>query len=82
MAPTINSEAMKNRTKQVAPVVIHICRTLPQSLLVDAGVAQREQLGVPLNEANQLVSIFVASLRTAMGSKSEICNRLSRRYNL
>ena len=41
-------------------------------LLVDAGVARREQINVPLDEANQLVSIFVASLRTVKGLKSEI----------
>jgi four helix bundle protein len=124
MGPTVNSEAMKHRTKQLALVVIRFCRTLPQSpeartisrqllrsatsvaanyravcrarstadftsklglvleeadetlfwleLLVDAGVARREQVAVPLDEANQLVSIFVASLRTVKGLKSEI----------
>jgi four helix bundle protein len=41
-------------------------------LLVDAGVARREQINVLLDEANQLVSIFVASLRTVKGLKSEI----------
>jgi four helix bundle protein len=41
-------------------------------LLVDAGVAVRQQINVPLDEANQLVSIFVASLRTVKGLKSEI----------
>ena len=41
-------------------------------LLVDAGVAARQQINVPLDEANQLVSIFVASLRTVKGLKSEI----------
>jgi hypothetical protein len=41
-------------------------------LLVETGVAQREQIGDPLNKSNQLVSIFVASLRTAKGLKSEI----------
>ncbi len=38
----------------------------------DAGVAVRQQINVPLDEANQLVSIFVASLRTVKGLKSEI----------
>jgi len=41
-------------------------------LLVDAGIAQRGQISVPIDEANQLVSIFVASLRTSKGLKSEI----------
>jgi four helix bundle protein len=41
-------------------------------LLIDAGISRREQIHAPLNEANQLVSIFVASLRTAKGLKSEI----------
>ena len=124
MGPTVNSEAMKGRTKQFALVVIRLCRTLPQSpeariisrqllrsatsvganygavcrarstaeftsklglvpeeadesmfwleLLVDAGVARRLQVIASLDEANQLVSIFVASLRTAEGLKSEI----------
>jgi hypothetical protein len=41
-------------------------------LLVDAGVAQYQQIRLPLDEANELVSIFVASLRTVKGLKSEI----------
>jgi four helix bundle protein len=41
-------------------------------LLVDAGIARRENVHEPLNEANQLVSMFVASLRTVKGLKSEI----------
>ena len=124
MGPTVNSEAMKGRTKQFALCVIRVCRTLPQSpeariisrqllrsatsgganyravcrarstadftsklglvlketdetlfwleLLVDTGVARREQINVLLDEANQLVSIFVASLRTVKDLKSEI----------
>ena len=124
MGSTVNSEAMKHRTKHFALIVIRLCRTLPQSpetriisrqllrsatsvaanyravcrarstadftsklglvleeadetlfwleLLVDAGVARREQIVAPLDEANQLVSIFVASLRTVKGLKSEI----------
>jgi len=124
MGSTINAEAMKNRTKQLALIVIRLCRALPQSpesriisrqllraatsvaanyrsvcrarstadftaklglvleeadetlfwleLLVDAGVVNRQQIRIPLDEANQLVSIFVASLRTVKGSKSEI----------
>ena len=124
MRPTVSSEVMKNRTKQLALVVIRLCRELPQGpeariisrqllrsatsvaanyrsvcrarstadftsklglvleeadetlfwleLLVDAGIARREQINLPLDEANQLVSIFVASLRTVKGLKSEI----------
>ncbi len=124
MGSTVNSEAMKGRTKQFALIVIRLCRTLPPSpeariisrqllrsatsvaanyravcrarstadftstlglvleeadealfwleLLVDAGVAARQQINVPLDEANQLVSIFVASLRTVKGLRSEI----------
>jgi four helix bundle protein len=41
-------------------------------LLVDSGVAQPEKTGPPFKEANELVSIFVASLRTAKGLKSAI----------
>ena len=41
-------------------------------LLVAAGVVRRERINLPLDEANQLVSIFVASLRTVKGLKSEI----------
>jgi tyrosyl-tRNA synthetase len=44
-----------------------------------------QQINVPLDEANQLVSIFVASLRTVKGLKSEIQNLKSAialpRYN-
>jgi four helix bundle protein len=124
MGPTVNSEAMKRRTKQLALVIIRLSRTLPQSpeariiarqllrsatsvaanyravcrarstadftsklglvleeadetlfwleLLVDASIVRRETINVPLDEANQLVSIFVASLRTVKGLKSEI----------
>jgi four helix bundle protein len=124
MASTVNSEAMKKRTKRLALDVIRLCRSLPQNseariisrqllrsatsvaanyravcrarstadftsklglvleeadetlfwleLLIDAGVSRPEQIHAPLNEANQLVSIFVASLRTAKGLKSEI----------
>jgi hypothetical protein len=42
------------------------------SFWVDANVARRQQVNVPIDEANQLVSIFVASLRTVKGLKSEI----------
>jgi len=41
-------------------------------LLVDAGIVRREQAHALLDEANQLVSIFVASLRTAKGLRSAI----------
>jgi len=41
-------------------------------LPVAAGVARLQQINVPLDEANQLVSIFVASLRTVKGLKPEI----------
>ena len=124
MGPTVNPEAMKSRTKQLAQIVIRLCRTLSHSaeariisrqllrsatsvaanyravcrsrstadftsklglvleeadetrfwleLLVAAGVVRRERINLPLDEANQLVSIFVASLRTVKGLKSEI----------
>jgi four helix bundle protein len=112
---------MKDRTKQLALIIIRLCRTLPGSqeariisrqllrsatsvaanyravcrarstadfisklglvleeadetlfwleLLVDAGIASKQQIYAPLDEANQLVSIFVASLRTVKGLK-------------
>jgi four helix bundle protein len=41
-------------------------------LLVDSGVAQPDKTAPLLKEANELVSIFVASLRTAKGLKSAI----------
>jgi len=41
-------------------------------LLVDSGVARADKTGPLLKEANELVSIFVASLRTAKGLKSAI----------
>ena len=124
MGPTVNSEAMKRRTKQLALVIIRLSRTLPQSpeariiarqllrsatsvaanyravcrarstadftsklglvleeadetlfwleLLVDAEIARPDQVNMPLDEANQLVSMFVTSLRTVKGLKSEI----------
>ena len=124
MQPTVNSGALKTRTKQLALVVIRLCRALPSSpeariitrqllrsatsvaanyravcrarsaadftsklglvleeadetlfwleLLVDANVVRPEQVRLALDEANQLVSIFVASLRTVKGLKSEI----------
>ncbi len=124
MGPTVNSEAMKYRTKQLALVIIRLSRTLPQSpeariiarqllrsatsvaanyravcrarstadftsklglvleeadetllwleLLVDAEIARPDQVNMPLDEANQLVSMFVTSLRTVKGLKSEV----------
>jgi|SRR5579872_1445453 len=41
-------------------------------LLVDSGVAKADAAASLLREANELVSIFVASLRTAKGLKSAI----------
>jgi four helix bundle protein len=41
-------------------------------LLVDSGVAQPDKTIPLVKEANELVSIFVASLRTAKGVKSAI----------
>ena len=124
MASTTNSEAMKNRTKHFALLVIRLCRAIPRSqesgiitrqllrsatsvaanyravcrarstpdfisklgvvleetdeslfwleLLIDAGIARSESISLPLKEANELVSIFVASLRTAKGLQSAI----------
>src|SRR5712692_2922358 len=124
MVQTVNSEAMKNRTKNFALLVIRLCRTVPRTeesriiwrqllrsatsvaanyravcrerstpdfisklgivleeadeslfwleLLVEAGVAPPEKIRLPLKEANELVSIFVASLRTAKGVQSAI----------
>jgi four helix bundle protein len=43
-------------------------------LLVDAGIVRRQQADTRLDETNQLVSIFVASLRTAKGLRSAIQN--------
>ncbi len=41
-------------------------------LLIESGVARPDKTAPLLREANELVSIFVASLRTAKGSKSAI----------
>jgi len=41
-------------------------------LLIESGVASPEKTATLLKEANELVSIFVASLRTAKGLKSAI----------
>jgi four helix bundle protein len=41
-------------------------------LLVDAEIARPDQVNMPLDEANQLVSMFVTSLRTVKGLKSEV----------
>jgi len=41
-------------------------------LLQDSGVASADRFVPLLREANELVAIFVASLRTAKGVKSEI----------
>jgi len=41
-------------------------------LLLDSGLLQPEQIQPLLREANELVSMFVASLRTVKGLKSEI----------
>jgi len=124
VAGTTNAEALKDRTKRFALLVIRLCQTLPRSqagtvitrqllrsstsvganyravcrarsnadfvsklgivleeadetlfwleLLVDSGVAQAYKTAPLLKEANELVAIFVASLRTAKGLKSAI----------
>ena len=41
-------------------------------LLVDSGLAHRDKTASLLTEANELVAIFVASLRTAKGLKSAL----------
>ena len=41
-------------------------------LLVDAGLAHSDRVRLPLEEANELVSIFVASLRAVKGVQSTI----------
>jgi four helix bundle protein len=41
-------------------------------LLVESGVVQPEKIAPVRREANELVSIFVASLRTVKGVKSAI----------
>ena len=41
-------------------------------LLIESGVARPDKTAPLLKEANELVSIFVASLRTAKGLKSAI----------
>jgi hypothetical protein len=41
-------------------------------LLVESGVADPGEIASTRREANELVSIFVASLRTAKGLKSAI----------
>jgi len=124
VAGTTNAEALKDRTKRFALLVIRLSQTLPRSqagtvitrqllrsstsvganyravcrarsnadfvsklgivleeadetlfwleLLVDSGVAQAYKTAPLLKEANELVAIFVASLRTAKGLKSAI----------
>ncbi len=116
MVQTVNSEAMKNRTKNFALLVIRLCRTVPRTeesriiwrqllrsatsvaanyravcrarstpdfisklgivleesdetlfwieLLVETGSVALEKATASLIEANEPVSIFVASLRT------------------
>ncbi len=41
-------------------------------LLLDAGIMSREKIEISLKEANELVSIFVASLRTVKGVRTAI----------
>jgi hypothetical protein len=41
-------------------------------LLLDSGVVEPDKIRPLLRETNELVSIFVASLRTVKGLKSEI----------
>lgn len=42
MGPTVNPEAMKSRTKQLAQIVIHLCRTLSHS--AEARIISRQLL--------------------------------------
>jgi len=41
-------------------------------LLMEAGITGREKLDLALTEANELVAIFVASLRTAKGLRAAV----------
>lgn len=120
----MNSEAMRNRTKDFALMAIRLCRTVPRTeesriicrqllrsatsvaanyravcrarstpdfisklgivleesdetlfwieLLIDTGIVASDKAKVPLREANELVSIFVASLRTVKRVQSAI----------
>jgi hypothetical protein len=49
-------------------------------LLVESGTASPEKLSPLLKESNELVSIFVASLRTAKGIQGH-CARCARRID-
>ncbi len=124
MAATTSSDALRDRTKRFALLVIRLCQALPRSqastvitrqllrsatsvganyravcrarstadfvsklgivleeadetlfwleLLADGGVAHPDKTAPLRKEANELVAIFVASLRTAKGLKSAI----------
>jgi four helix bundle protein len=124
LVQTMNSEAMKNRTKSFALLVIRLCRTVPRTevsriicrqllrsatsvaanyravcrarstpdftsklgivleesdetlfwieLLVETGAVALENARASLMEANELVSIFVASLRMVKRVQSAI----------
>ena len=124
MPTAINSEILKQRTKQFALAIIRLCRAIPSNqegriiarqllrsatsvaanyravcrarskadfisklgivleesdeslfwleLLVEAGLISNEKIKTPLKEANELVAIFVASLRTVKGTQSAI----------
>jgi len=124
VAATTSSDALRDRTKRFALLVIRLCQALPRSqastvitrqllrsatsvganyravcrarstadfvsklgivleeadetlfwleLLADGGVAHPDKTAPLRKEANELVAIFVASLRTAKGLKSAI----------
>jgi hypothetical protein len=70
MASTVNSEAMKDRTKQFALVVIRLCRTLPQN--AEARIISRQLL----RSATSVAAKLSGSLPGAIYSGFHLQTRL------
>lgn len=65
------ADVLKNRTRHFALRVLRLYRSLPHTEeariigKLDARIVPAERLGTLIREANELISIVVASLRTA-----------------
>jgi hypothetical protein len=58
----MNQEQMKMRTKEFAKQAINLCRQLPNTR---EGRLIGNQLNGLMNEARELIAIFISSLNTA-----------------
>lgn len=73
MRPTVSSEVMKNRTKQLALVVIRLCRELPQG--PEARIISRQLLRSATSVAANYRSVCRARSTADFTSKLGLCSK-------